>query len=216
MGARSAEIRLAAACGIVGPLLLVAYFVAPAVLGWPYAGASPATLTRYALDHSVLFYAGAWLQATGTLLSVIFFLALLRFAGAIGSLSGLALMVTATSLLAVVLVEASLLVAVPMAATAADTATVSTTFALSNGPFVRVFPLAPSSATYVALGLVLLGSAVLARPFAYAALALGAAFEVIGVAAIFSSAALIVLAVLAAVQALWILAAAIGLWRWAR
>jgi hypothetical protein len=52
---------------------------------------------------------------------------------------------------------------VPLAAANGDSATAVTTFDLSNGVFARVFPLAPASAAYVGLGVVILGSSVLAR-----------------------------------------------------
>lgn len=205
--------RLAAATGIAGPVLLAVYFLLPAFTNWPFAGGTPATLSAYALDHEALFYAGAWFQGTGTLLSVVFFLSLLALAGAANRLSGLVLIIGAATLLAVVLVEGAFLVAVPVAAAAHDASTVATAFAMSNGAFVRVFPMAPASATYLALGFVLLGSNVLARPLAYAAIAIGAAFELGGMVAIFSGVAAVALAVLAPVQALWLVAAAINLWR---
>lgn len=209
-------IRLTAASGVAGTFALAAYFAAPAFLGWPFAGASAARLSAYALDHQALFYAGAWLQTTGTLLSVIFFLALVRMTGAARGLPATLVIVTATSLLSIVLVESAFMVAVPMAASAGDIATVATTFALSNGVFVRVFPLAPSSATYIALGLALLSPGPLRKGFGYAAIAIGAMFELGGIVAIFSSLAVVILAVLAAGQALWVAAAAVALWRSAR
>lgn len=205
--------RLAAASGLAGTLALVAYFVAPALLAWPFAGASPARLSAYALGHESLFYGGAWLQSTGTLLSVIFFLALVRLVGAADGLPATLVTVTAASLLSIVLVESAFMVAVPMAAAAGDAATVATAFALSNGVFVRVFPLAPASATYIALGLALLPRGPLPRGFGYAAIAIGAVFELGGVVAIFWSSALVVLAVLSAAQALWVAAAAVALLR---
>ena len=205
--------RFAASSGLLGAGLLVAYFAAPALLSWPYAGDTPAHLASYALSHQSLFYAGAWLQGTGTLLCVVFFLGLVLLAGELNRLAGVVLVVAATALLAVVLIESAFLVAVPMAASSGDLAAVSTTFDLSNGVFVRVFPLAPSTATYLALGIVLLPSAVLARPFGYAALAIGFAFEVAGLASIFTSWAVIATAVMGAAQAAWVVAAAVALWR---
>ena len=204
---------LGAACGIVGPVFLAIYFAAPAFSNWPYAGATAGQLTSYALGHPSLFYAGAWFQVTGTLLCVIFFLAILQLAGSTTRLPGLLVVVASTTLLGLVLVEAALLVAVPMAAGSGDTATVATTFDLSNGVFVRVFPLAPASISYIALGAVILGSGVLHRWFGFAALGLGIAFEVAGTIAVLSSAGLILTIVLSAGQELWIAAAAIALWR---
>jgi len=199
-------------CGLVGAVLLVAYFAAPALLGWPFAGAPAGTIAAYALAHEALFYGGAWLQGTGTLLCLVFFLSLVRAENAIERVAGLVVVVAGAALMALVLVEGAVMVAVPIAAASGDLATVATTFALSNGVFVRVFPIAPSSATYLALGAVLWPSHVLPRGFAYAALAIGGAFELGGIAAIFAGGAAIALAVLAAVQVLWIVTAAARLW----
>jgi len=204
--------RIVAASGLLGAALLVAYFAAPALLGWPFAGDTPAHLAAYALSHQSLFYAGAWLQSTGTLLCVVFFVGLVSLAGALSRLPGVVLVVAAAALIAVVLIDSAFLVAVPMAASSGDLAAVSTTFGLSNGVFVRVFPLAPSTATYIALGIVLRPSPVLARPFARAALAIGVVFEVAGLASIFSSWAVIAAAVMGAAQAAWVVAAALSLW----
>jgi hypothetical protein len=205
--------KAAALCGIAGPIALTVYFATPAFSNWPYAGASPANLTAYALDHQSLFYAGAWFQATGTLLCIIFFLAIVQQAGATARLSGVLVVVSSTALLGLVLVESALLVAVPMAAASGDTATVVTTFDLSNGVFVRVFPLAPAPVSFLALGAVILGSRVLDRRFGYAAIGVGIAFEVAGILAVFSSLGLILTIVLSITQEFWIVAAAIALWR---
>src|SRR3954453_22165232 len=99
--------QLGAAAGITGPILLVIYFVTPALTNWPYAGASPGRLVRYANDHVLLFYASGWLQATGALLSILFFLALLKLSGTTGRMSGLATIVGCALLLAVVVIEAA-------------------------------------------------------------------------------------------------------------
>jgi hypothetical protein len=205
--------RLAAVFGLLGSLLLVAYFLAPFLVGWPLDGGTPGQLTAYALTHQTTFYAGAWLQTTGTLLCVVFFVALVRLAHLESSLAGMLVLVGSTCLLAVVVVESALTVAVPTAASNGDAATVSTTFTLVNGVFARVFPLAPSSATYIALGLVLLSAGVINRWFGYVALAIGLGFEVAGAAAVFISAFATVLAVLGAGQAVWLISAALALWR---
>ena len=206
--------RIAAAlCGIAGPIALTVYFAAPALSNWPYAGASAAQLASYALGHQRLFYAGAWLQVTGTLLSVAFFLAIVDLARATSRLPGVLVIACSTALLGLVLVEAALLVAVPMAAANGDSATVVTTFDLSNGVFVRIFPLAPASITYIALGAVILGSEVLHRWFGLTAVGLGIAFELAGLIAVFSTGGLVLTIVLSTGQELWIVAAAISLLR---
>ena len=215
MGASSAteqrERTIAAAAGIAGAVLLAMYFLAPAFLAWPYTGASPEAIVAYAGDHAALFFGGAWLQATGTLLSIVLFLALVHLAEAGGSLDGMVAVLGSAVLLATVVIEAAFLVAVPIAAAAGDASTAAVMFALSNGVFLRVFPLAPASATLIALGLVLRRSNLLGPSLATVGLALGIAFEAAGIAAIFSAAALVLVAILSAGQAIWVVAASIRL-----
>jgi hypothetical protein len=83
--------------GIAGPIALTVYFAAPALTNWPYAGASAAQLTAYANTHQTLFFAGAWFQATGTLLTIVFFLAIVQLAGAATRLPGLVVIVACAS-----------------------------------------------------------------------------------------------------------------------
>jgi hypothetical protein len=208
--------NVAGLCGVAGPIALTVYFAAPALTNWPYAGTSAAQLTAYANTHQTLFFAGAWFQATGTLLSIVFFLAIVQLAGAATRLPGLVVIVASAALLGLVLVEAALLMEVPLAAAHGDSATVVTTFDLSNGVFARVFPLAPASAAYLGLGAVILGSRLLNRWFGYFAVGLGLAFEVAGIVAIFTFVGLILAIILSVVQELWIIAAAVALWRPAR
>jgi hypothetical protein len=97
--------------------------------------------------------------------SIVFFLAFVQLAGAATRLPGPLVIVASAALLGVVLVEAALLMRVPLAASNRDSATVVTTFDLSIGDFARVFPLAPASTVYVGLGAVILGSTVLHKWF---------------------------------------------------
>lgn len=205
--------RWGAFAGVAGPVLLVVYFVTPALVGWPYAGASPDRLIAFANGHALLFYAGGWLQVTGALLSVLFFLVLLQLSGARARLAGAATLVGAALLLAVVTVEAALLEAVPMAAAGGDRATVATTFALSNGVFSRIFPLAPAPLLFAGIGVALHAARVLPRVFARSALALAGLFVLAGVAAVVGTPGLIAAIALSVAQALWIAAAAVALAR---
>jgi hypothetical protein len=203
--------RLGAAAGVTGPVLLATYFAAPAVTNWPYAGASPEELVRYANSHQLLFFAGGWLQATGALWSIIFLLVLLQLSGARGQLAGSATIVGCAILLAVVVIEAALLEAVPMAAAAGDKVTVATTFALSNGVFARIFPIAPAPLVFAGIGFALARSDVLPTWFGRSALVVAGLFELSGIAAVFSTIGLIFAIVMSVVDAIWILAAALAL-----
>jgi len=192
-------------------VLLLVYFTVPALAGWPYAGASPQGLIAYAKAHELLFYAGGWLQATGALLSVVFFLALLQLAGCWGRLAGSLTLVGGALLLAVVVLEAAFLEAVPAAAAAGDSATVATTFALSNGVFARIFPLAPAPLVFMGAAMMLASSHVLPRFFATSAFALAGLFVLSGIAAIFGSPGLIFAIALSIVEAIWIASAGVAL-----
>jgi len=203
--------RFGMVCGIVGPLALTMYFATPAFVSWPSAGAPADQLVQFAKTHEVLFYLGAWLQCTGALLSVIFFLVLVQLAGAQRHLAGLFTIVAVALLLSIVVVEAAMLVGVPFGAANNDAATVATTFALSNGVFVRVFPLAPAPAVFAGVAAVLFRSRVLPMGFAWTALAVAALFEAAGIAAIFSTAGLTLAIIMSIAQELWIIAAAVGL-----
>jgi hypothetical protein len=205
--------ELGALAGIAGSLLLAAYFTAPALVGWPYAGASPGKLTAYAEAHRLLFFGGGWLQATGALLSIVFFLVLLQLSGARGRLGGAIALTGCAVLLSVVVIEAALLEEVPLAAANADQGTVATAFALSNGVFTRIFPLAPAPLVFAGTGLALSGTSVLPRAFARSALVIAGLFLVAGAAAVFGTPGLILGIVMSVAQAVWTLAAAIALAR---
>src|SRR5262245_35042615 len=108
-GATQSERSIAGAAGILGAIALSVYFTAPAFLGWPYAGASSDAVMSYANAHATLFYGGAWLQVTGTLLCVILFISLIRLSDATTSLAGMLTATTTTVLLATVVIEAAFL-----------------------------------------------------------------------------------------------------------
>jgi len=145
---------------------------------------TPGQLVAFATTPELLFYAGGWLQVTGVLLSIVFFPVLLQLAGARTRLAGLATAVGAALLLSVVVIEAALLDAVPMAAAAGDQATVATTFALSNGVFARIFPLAPAPPVFAGIVFALIGNSVVPPLFGHSALVVAVVFVPAGIAAI--------------------------------
>lgn len=201
---------LGALAGIIGPVLLAAYFTIPELIGWPNPAESAGRLTAYATAHRLLFYGGGWLQATGALLSIVFLLILLQLSGARRTLAGAATLTGCAVLLSVVLVEAALLEAVPVAAANGDQATVATAFELSNGVFVRIYPLAPASLVFAGIGFALSGSAILPRVFARTAVLISGLFLIAGLAAVFGTVGLILAIVMSVTEAVWIPAAAIA------
>jgi hypothetical protein len=205
------RLRLVAAlAGIIGPVLLAAYFVIPELVGWPSASESGSRLTAYADPHRLLFYLGGWLQATGALLSVVFILVLLQHSGARRTLAGSATLIGCAALLSVVAIEAALLEAVPVAAANGDHATVATAFALSNGVFVRIYPLAPAPLVFAGIGFALMQTTILPRAFGRSAVLISGLFLIAGFAAVFGTAGLILANVMSGAEAIWIPAAAVA------
>ena len=82
---------LIAICGILGTILLGLYFGVGFSVG--LAQLPPDTTATQVVsigkEYRNLWFLGTWLQATGSLLSVIFFLALVQKAGRVASLAGL-------------------------------------------------------------------------------------------------------------------------------
>jgi hypothetical protein len=197
---------LAAASGIVGVAALGVYFGAAPPL--PALDASAAQVAEVGARYHGILFVGAWLQATGTLLCVAFFGALVWLAAATTRLAGMLVMVGAASLLAVAAIEGAFTIDWAQAAVDGHAAAALTSYEVMS-VFVHVFPMAPAPLVYLSLGVVLLRAAVLPRPFAYLAMALGAAFAIVGLSGLFAAAALTLVVV--GSQSLWVLAAAIAL-----
>ncbi|MDQ6675186.1 MAG: hypothetical protein M3069_31370 [Chloroflexota bacterium] len=205
--AASRRIRVAlAVCGVGGVALLSPYFLPRAPV--PPAGATADQITAFATQ--VNLYLGTWLQATGTLLCVIFFLGLVHIAGAATTFAGRLTLLASGSLVAVILIEGALTVSVAQAAATGHTQTALTSWEMM-AVFIRIIPIVPAPAVFLSLGSVLLGSRVLPVVFAYLALVIGVGFEVMGFASVFSSAALVTVILLLVAMIVWILAAAITL-----
>jgi len=200
---------------MLGPLMLAAYFAAP-LLEPPLARLvyAPHPTTAQVVDigrrYHELLYAGTWLQATGALLAVIFFLALADLTGGTRPLAAKITQLGSAVLLAVVLAEVVFTLTWASAAVDGQATSSRASFDLMSA-FIRVFPLVPAPALYLSVGVLLLGIPVLPSAFARLALALGAAFAVTGLIGIFLSAAAAATAGLSGLQVVWVIAAAIAL-----
>lgn len=196
--------NLTALCGLLGVALLGAYFGAAPPL--PPADATAAQVARVALQYHDKWFLGAWLQATGSLLSVVFFLALVAMAGAVARLAGVLMTVGAAVLLAVVAVEGAFTIDLAQAAADGHPEVALTSYHVM-GVFIHIFPLAPAPLIFLSLGVALRGSSLLPAGLGYLALALGAAYAVVGLAGLFTT-PLLTLVVLG-LQSLWTVAAAV-------
>jgi hypothetical protein len=205
------------ACGIAGAVMLAAYFAAP-VFASPLArvvyGAHPTTAQVVAAGrrYHELLYAGCWLQATGALLAVVFFLALADMSSGTRSLAGKITQLGAAALLAVVLAETACTFTWASSAVNGQAASSRASFDLMSAA-IRVFPIVPAPAIYLPVGVLLLRTAILPRAFARLAVALGAAFVIAGLLGALLPAAAAATAALSGLQVLWIIAAAVALLR---
>jgi hypothetical protein len=195
---------LAALCGILGPVLLVVSFVInPA----PPANYTVSQLREFAIQHHNGIVFGGWLQGIGSLLIVLFAIALVHLAHATDTFAGWVTLMAGGTILMVSLVEVAFYLAAVQATETGDTAS-----ALASNNLIKavqhVFLIAP--ALLLPLGFVLLGSNILPRWFAYLGLAMGATLQIFGLLGLFNVLQPVIDTLLI-VQSVWFVTAAISL-----
>jgi hypothetical protein len=195
---------LAALCGTLGPAILVTSFVINPAL--PVDSTVP-QLRDFAIQHHNRIVLGGWLQGMGSLLIVLFAIALVHLADATHRLAGWITLLAGTTILMISLVEVTFYLGAVQATESGDTAS-----ALASNNLIKavqhVFLIAP--ALLLPLGFVLLGSNVVPRGFSYTALVLGGTLQVLGLLGLFHVLQPVI-DVLLIVQAFWIVAAAVAL-----
>jgi hypothetical protein len=191
-------------CGIVGPLVLVGSF---AINPSPPPGLPAAALAAWAALREGQLLLGGWLQGIGSLLIVIFALALVELGGAASGFAGRIAQLAGATILAVSLIEVTFYLAVAQAVAAGDVAA-----GLMSGGLIKavqhVFLIAP--ALLLPTGVVILRSRVLGRGFGYSALAIGACLQALGLAGVLAPLQPVVDVVLI-VQAAWFVAAGVAM-----
>ncbi len=196
--------QLAALSGIIGVILLGTSFAINS--GSPPANATAAQLMAFANQNFTSILWGAWMQAIGPLLIVLFAFALVSLAGATTRLAGWMTLFGGTILMMVSLIEITFYIGA-LYATTTGFVSLDLIHAVQHLYFIVAAP-----ALFLPLGVVLLGSAVLPRVFGYLALVLGASFAILGVVFLTTlTLPTVVLVGPPAIEALWWLAAAITL-----
>jgi hypothetical protein len=176
--------------GIIGQAFLGLYYSTVLIPQSLVPGSlTAAQLTDLAVRYHDVIFLDAWLQAIGSLLSVVFFVGLVKLSGAENRFAGLMTIIASTVLLVVALGDVTFTVAAAQAASIGHTETAQVAFDFVAGPaeaFDYTFLVAPAPFLILSLGTVLLSSDILPRVFGYIALALGVAFVGGGLASIFS------------------------------
>jgi hypothetical protein len=201
----------AASTGVIGVLALGSSF---AIVPHPPAlAASVSILNAYARTHHDVLLWSAWLEGTGSLLYVVYLIALVQLAGAMRRISGVLTVLAGAAVLSISLVYDICLIAIAQSTSAGGSqlATGVTAYGLWAGT-EHAFLLAPS--IFLPLGYALRGSRDVHPIYPQLAIALGCASEILGLVGLFYShpnnAGAIGLAINALIgaQALWVLATA--------
>ncbi len=200
---------LIALSGILGAVALVAYFAAPWTwLPLPLATASPAEVQAFSTQYHDTLLWDTWLQAVGSLLSIIFAIGLVHLAGANGKFAGRLILPVCAVILGLSLMEGSFALGAQIASDSGHLDAAVTCLDLTY-VFVHIVLLAPS--LFLTLGAALLGTRLLPTSFVYVALALGALFQILGFIALFSTAAMQATIIVLMLQEVWSVAVAIML-----
>jgi hypothetical protein len=190
--------------GICGVLLLGLSF---AINNGPPRGAGDAQLLEFARHNYASVLWGAWLQAVGPALIVLFAFSLVHIAGAECRLSGWMTFFGSTCLMTVSLIEITFyIVALHQHPPAIGAISLDMISAVQHLYFVIAAP-----ALFLPLGIILRGSHVLPKLFGYLAIALAILFFSLGIIYMLTLTLPDPVTALAAVQAVWWLAAAVAL-----
>ena len=190
--------------GIAGVILiLVSFNINPG----PPPGATSAELMKFGQQHYASVLWGAWLQAIGSVLIVLFAFSLVHLAGATQRLAGWMTFFGAATLMTVSLIEITFYIS----ALHSDPAPMPSISLALISAVQHLYFIVAAPTLFLPLGIVLFSSRVLPRLFAYLALLLGITFATLGVTFLLHLTLPGGVTAFAGVQALWWLAAAITL-----
>jgi hypothetical protein len=190
--------------GVTGVVLLIVSF---AINSGPPRDATSAELIKFGHANYAHILWGAWMQAVGPVLIVLFAFGLVHLAGATQRLVGWMTLFGATILMTVSLIEVTLYIS----ALNPDPAFMPSMSLKLISAVQHLYFIVAAPALFLPLGFILVGSAILPRLFGYLALVLAAAFAALGSIFMLRLALPDAVTAFGGVQALWWLAAAIML-----
>ena len=190
--------------GVAGVVLIIVSFV---INSGPPPGTTTAELIKFGQQNYANILWGAWLQAVGPVLIVLFAFALVHLAGATQRLAGWMTFFGATVLMTVSLIEITFYIS----ALSPDPAVMPSISLKLIAAVQHLYFIVGAPTLFLPLGIVLLGSSILPRSFGYLALILATAFAALGVIFLLDLTLPGAVTAFAGVQALWWLAAAVTL-----
>jgi hypothetical protein len=190
--------------GVAGVVLLIVSF---AINNGPPPGATIAELVKFGQQNYANILWGAWLQAVGPVLIVLFAFALVHLAGAMQRLSGWMTLFGATVLMTVSLVEITFYIS----ALSPDPAIMPSISLKFISAVQHLYFIVAAPTLFLPLGIVLVSAPILPRLFGYLALILAIVLAALGVIFLLDLTLPGAVTAFAGVQALWWFAAAITL-----
>jgi hypothetical protein len=190
--------------GVSGVALLIVSF---AINSGPPPDATSAELVTFGHQNYANILWGAWLQAVGPVLIVLFAFALVHLAGATYRLAGWMTFLGATILMTVSLIEITFYIS----ALFPDPAIMPFVSLRLISAVQHLYFIVAAPTLFLPLGIVLVSSPILPRLFGYLALLLAAAFAALGIIFLLDLTLPGAVTAFAGVQAFWWLAAAVAL-----
>ena len=204
LGATQSRCIAGGLSGVCGVVLLGLSF---AINNGPPAGATNAELMNFAQQNYAKILWGAWMQAVGPVLIVLFAFFIVYLAGATQKVSGWMTFFGSTVLMTVSLIEVTFYIS----ALYRDPAMMPSVSLNLISAVQHLYFIVAAPALFLPLGIVLVESRVLPKLFGYLALLLAATFAALGMIFIARLTLPDAVTALGAVQALWWLAAAVAL-----
>ncbi len=207
---------LTAISGICGQLALGVYY--SGILIPEQSGMSNFTMPKlkeFIVHYRVAIFCDAYLQAIGTLLSVIFFIGLVYLSGSGRRFAGWMVLITSSVILSIALIDVTFTVAAVNTALAGHTDTMRMAVDFITGSteaFDYTFLFVPAPLLIISLAVVTLASKVLPGIFGYSAILIGIAFIVIGIFSLSNTLAGfggIAFEIVQLIQVIWVLASAV-------
>jgi hypothetical protein len=206
---KPSHIVLTSLCGLVGTIALTLYFTAPFTwMPLPPETATATEILEFGKQYHLSILIDTWLQQFGTILSVIFALALVHLAKRSKTLPGSLTLLASTVIVSLSLAEGIFVLASVQSGNNGNTASMLTCFQLTY-VFIHIFLLAPS--LFLMMGFALKRFAFLPKFFVDAAILLGILFQLLGVLALFDNRFIILVIGVLMLQNLWTVSAAIAL-----
>ncbi len=199
----------ASACGLVGTIALTLYFSAP--YNWlplPLPNASADQVFTFGNKYHTAILLDTWLQQFGTILTVLFAMALVHLAGTAKTFAGRLTLFTCTVITSLSLAEGTFALGATQASINGHPQAALACYELTN-VFVHIFLLAPS--LFLMLGFALKGTNILPKFYIVTAIVLGLLFQSLGIIALFNDKFLLVVIGVLMIQNLWTIAASITL-----